>query len=71
MSKHSIFPPAMLRTSFIRIDLVDKFSHVSRVDREGDLLEESRLLITQPAFRRKFADLTPGRVVVEVGNHSR
>jgi transposase len=63
MSKHSTF--------FVGIDLGDKFSYLTIIDAEGDLIEETRLPTTKSALRRKFSSLPPSRVALEVGSHSR
>jgi hypothetical protein len=58
-------------TAFVGLDLGDKRSNVFILDREGELIEETRILTTEPAFRRKFASLPPCRVAMEAGTHSR
>ncbi len=58
-------------TLFVGLDLGDKFSYLSIVDHEGDLIEETRLRTTKPALRRKFSTLPSSRVAMEVGTHSR
>jgi transposase len=63
MNKHSMF--------FIGLDLGDKFSFITIIDPEGELVEESRLPTTKASFRRKFSALQPCRVAMEVGAHSR
>lgn len=63
MSKHSIF--------FIGLDLGDKFSYLTILNQEGELIEESRLPTTIASFQRKFSTLQPCRVAMEVGTHSR
>lgn len=55
----------------VGLDLGDKFSHMTIVDAEGELIEESRLPTNEPSFRRKFSTLQPCRVAMEVGTHSR
>jgi transposase len=56
---------------FVGLDLGDRYSHVALLDPGGALLEEARLPTTQAAFRRKFTNLSPSRVALEVGSHSR
>jgi len=63
MFKHS--------TAFVGLDLGDKRSNVFILDQEGELIEETRLPTTEPAFRRKFTSLPPCRVAMEMGTHSR
>jgi len=58
-------------TTFIGLDLGDKYSHVTIIDRDGELIEESRLPTTKTSFQRKFSTLQPCRVAMEVGAHSR
>lgn len=56
---------------FVGLDLGDKRSHLLIVDGEGELVEESRILTTDTALRRKFSSLARARVAMEVGAHSR
>lgn len=56
---------------FIGVDLGDKFSYMVILDPEGELVEEARLPSTPDAFQRKFRQLHPSRVALEVGSHSR
>jgi transposase len=58
-------------TIFIGLDLGDKFSYLTILDQEGELIEESRLPTTRASFQRKFCSLQPCRVAMEVGTHSR
>jgi transposase len=58
-------------TFFIGLDLGDKFSYLTMLDMEGELIEESRLPTTKESFQRKFSTLQPCRVAMEVGAHSR
>ncbi len=58
-------------TAFVGLDLGDKRSNVFILDQDGELIEETRIPTTEPAFRRKFASLPPCRVAMEVGTHSR
>jgi transposase len=58
-------------TFFVGLDLGDKYSYVSILDQEGDLIEESRLPTTKASFKRKFSDLQNFRIAMEVGTHSR
>lgn len=63
MNKNSMF--------YIGLDLGDKFSYITIIDQEGELIEESRLPTTKASFQRKFSTLQPCRVAMEVGTHSR
>jgi transposase len=65
--------PAMLNNStlFVGLDLGDKYSFMTIIDSEGDLIEESRLPTTKSSFRRKFSALQICRIAMEVGTHSR
>ncbi|MCJ7825468.1 MAG: transposase, partial [Anaerolineales bacterium] len=56
---------------FVGLDLGDKFSYLTILDQEGELIEESRLPTTKASFQRKFSTLQPCRVAMEVGTHSR
>jgi len=56
---------------FVGLDLGDKRSDVFILDSEGGLIGETRIPTTEAAFRRKFASLSPCRVAMEVGPHSR
>ena len=55
----------------VGLDLGDKYSYLTILDQEGELIEESRLPTTKASFRRKFSTLQPCRVAMEVGTHSR
>src|SRR3972149_1336517 len=56
---------------FVGLDLGDKFSYITIIDQEGELIEETRLPTTKASFQRKFSTLQPCRVAMEVGSHSR
>lgn len=56
---------------FVGLDLGDKFSYLTILDQEGELIEESRLPTTKASFQRRFSTLQPSRVAMEVGTHSR
>jgi transposase len=53
------------------LDLGDKFSYITIVDQDGEMIEESRLPTTKASFQRKFSSLQPCRIAMEVGAHSR
>jgi transposase len=63
MNKHSMYS--------VGLDLGDKFSYITIIDKDGELIEESRLPTTKISFQRKFSTLQPCRVAMEVGAHSR
>jgi hypothetical protein len=63
MNKNSMY--------FVGLDLGDKFSYLTILDQEGELIEESRLPTTKASFQRRFSTLQPSRVAMEVGTHSR
>jgi hypothetical protein len=46
--------PAMIKdsTALVGLDLGDKRSNVFMLDQGGELIEETRIPTTQPAFRR-------------------
>jgi transposase len=58
-------------TVFLGIDLGDKFSYVVVLDKDGEVIEESRIPTTKNAFTRKFNSFHPSRIAMEVGPHSR
>ena len=58
-------------TVFIGIDLGDKFSYIVILNKDGKVIEESRIPITRNAFTRKFNNFQPSRIAMEVGTHSR
>lgn len=60
-----------ISTLFVGLDLGDKYSFMTIIDSEGDLIEESRLPTTKSSFRHKFSALQNCRIAMEVGTHSR
>lgn len=58
-------------TFFVGIDLGDKYSHLTTIDQDGQLVEESRLQSTRQAFERRFSNTGRCRIAMEVGSHSR
>jgi transposase len=54
----------------IGLDVGDRFTQFHTVDESGACLEEGRLRTTPEAYRRRFQDQQPYRVVLEVGTHS-
>ena len=63
MNKNSMF--------FVGVDLGDKFSYITIVDQDGEMIEESRLPTTKASFHHKFSTLQKCRIAMEVGAHSR
>ena len=58
-------------TFFVGLDLGDKHSYIAVLNRDGDLIEETRLLTTKKSFHQRFSSIPPCRVAMEVGSHSR
>lgn len=58
-------------TFFVGLDLGDKFSYLTILNPEGELIEESRLPTTRVSFQHRFSTLHPSRIAMEVGAHSR
>jgi transposase len=58
-------------TFFVGLDLGDKFSYLTIVDPEGELIEEARMPTTRASFQRKFSTMPSCRIAMEVGAHSR
>jgi transposase len=56
---------------FVGIDLGDKFSYIVMLNKDGDVIEESRVPTTRNVFTRKFSSFHPSRIAMEVGPHSR
>jgi len=63
MNKNSMY--------FVGLDLGDKYSYIAILDKEGELIEETRLPTTKTSFQLRFSMLPPCRVAMEVGTHSR
>jgi len=57
--------------NFVGLDLGDKYSYIAILDKEGELIEETRLPTTKKSFHQRFSVLPPCRVAMEVGTHSR
>jgi transposase len=58
-------------TVFVGIDIGDKFSVVVFLDKDGEVIEESRIPTTRNAFIQKFKSIPSSRTAMEVGSHSR
>jgi len=58
-------------TVFVGIEIGDKFSYIFILNKDGEVIEESRIPTTKNAFTRKFSNFHPSRIAIEVGPHSR
>jgi len=58
-------------TLFVGLDLGDRWSHLTILDPEGEVVEESRVPTSGGALQRKFSALPPACIAMEVGSHSR
>jgi transposase len=56
---------------FVGCDLGDRYTEICVLDDTGAVVESGQIRTTRAAFEKKFAKLPRGRVVVEVGTHSR
>ena len=56
---------------FVGLDLGDRRCDLAMLDKEGELVEESRIPTTAAALERRFAALARSRIALEVGPHSR
>ncbi|MEW6423019.1 MAG: IS110 family transposase [Deinococcota bacterium] len=56
---------------FVGLDLGDRRSDLVVLDKDGELVEESRVPTTPTALERKFSTLPRSRIALEVGPHSR
>jgi len=54
----------------VGLDRGDKYTQVCVLDHEGDIIEEARVRTTPAALRRRFAEMSPARLVLEAGAHS-
>ena len=54
----------------IGVDVGDRRSQLCVLDREGEIVEETRLRTSEAAFRQRFSGGSAARVVLEVGPHS-
>jgi transposase len=55
----------------IGVDVSDKYSQICVIDREGEVLEESRILTKTSAFRNRFSTCGSALIAIEAGTHSR
>lgn len=55
----------------VGVDLGDEWSHVCVLDRGGEVVERRRVRTRKAAIEQSFSKLSPSRVVMEVGTHSR
>ena len=54
----------------IGLDLGDKCSYIYVLTPKGEAVEEGQLRTTRKAFKDRFANMDPCRVVIETGSHS-
>lgn len=54
----------------IGLDVGDRTNQLYRLGPEGEVVEEARITTTKPALGRRFREMAPARVVLEVGPHS-
>ena len=54
----------------IGIDLSDRYCRFCVLDETGEILEEGRIPTTETAMKRRFQDIEPARIALEVGTHS-
>jgi transposase len=54
----------------IGVDIGDKYSHITVLNKEADIIEEGRVRSTPADFKRRFGAIEPARVVLEAGTHS-
>jgi len=54
----------------VGMDLSDRSTRICVLDGDGEVVEEARLTLTESAIRRRFRQLPPSRVALEVGTHS-
>jgi transposase len=57
-------------TLTIGLDVGDKYTYVCGIDADREVVIEERLPTREPALRRRFANLPPARIALEVGRHS-
>jgi transposase len=58
-------------TTFIGLDLGDKYSYLIILDQDAVVIEEARLPTSKSAFKRKFSTLPSCKIAMEVGAQSR
>jgi transposase len=54
----------------IGVDVSDKYSHLCVLDRDGEVLEESRIPTKPGAFKNRFSMCAPALIAIEAGTHS-
>ena len=65
-----VWPPQTHPREVIGIDLGDRWSRYCVLDQAGTVIEEDRVRTTPEALAAKFGQLSPTRMVIEVGAHS-
>jgi transposase len=58
-------------TTFIGLDLGDKYSYLTILDQDAQVIEESRLPTSKSALKSKFSNLPSCKIAMEVGAQSR
>lgn len=61
---------AMSKGLTVGLDLGDRTTHFAVLDVDGEVIERGSVTTTQEALRKRFAELAPSRVVLEVSTHS-
>jgi transposase len=54
----------------VGLDVGDRYTQVCVLDEDGEIVEEARVTTTPKALTRRFAGMSPSRLVLEVGTHS-
>ena len=54
----------------VGLDVGDRYTHICVLDEDGEIIEEARVTTTPKALTRRFAGMSPARLVIEVGTHS-
>ena len=53
----------------VGLDLGDRYTQVCVLDEDGEIIKEARVTTTLKALTRRFAGMSPARLVLEVGTH--
>lgn len=54
----------------VGLDVGDRYTQICVLDEDGEVLEEGRVATSPRAFRHRFANMPPARLVLEAGSHS-
>lgn len=57
-------------TLTVGLDVSDRWTSCCVLDEDGEVLEEGRVRTSPEGFTRRFSEITPCRIVMEVGSHS-